>query len=362
MSVLSLDVGTNHCTILEGNARKGSVEIVQAVVARLPADDGSAGKGALSPFAYDVIAEAMKSVRFGAKRAVVTVNINNMIIRDFTLPDGPVKQLDSMVKNEMLHNYSASPADVIQFIKMPAASAAEEDEASASGSLRRKSIGAGAQTGIRAATVKKELVDSYYQLLKKLKFTPVAMDFHANAIEKLVMGANAINDTPVKDKNYLMVDFGSSGTLIHAAADNRVFISRYIPLGLNDLDQLLVDREFIPMEEARAFRREKLDLQSEDDAQGGPMKTARSFLYQWSDEIQKVLKFFMGRKGISEVECLYLYGSGSLIKGLPDYLSAAVGTKAARLETFSGITFKNGYDQAKLPYCLNAAGAAIRLS
>jgi Tfp pilus assembly PilM family ATPase len=285
-----------------------------------------------------------------------------MIIRDFTLPDGPAKQLDSMVKNEMLHNYSASSADVIQFIKMPAASAAEEEESGGMGPLRRKSAGAGAQTGIRAATVKKDLVDSYYQLLKKLKFTPVAMDFHANAIEKLVKGVGTINDTVVKNKNYLMVDFGSSGTIIHAAADNRVFISRYIPLGVNDLDQLLVDREFIPMEEAQFFRREKLDLQSEDDAQGGPMKTARAFLYQWSDEIQKVLKFFMGRKGVSEVECLYLYGAGSLIRGLPDYLSAAVGTKAARLESFSGITFKNAYDQSKLPYCLNAAGAAIRLS
>ena len=364
MSVLSFDIGTGYCAVVEGNVKKDGLEILQAAVAELPADHDAGDKTLVAPYTAGAVSEIIRSAGFKTKQAVVTANINHMMIRDFVLPDGNPKQLEGMVRNEMINNYSAANTDVIQFIKRPIQTEAGGEPAPAAETKKRlsfKSGKTGGQTGIRAISIKKDIVDSYYQLLQGLKLTPVAMDFHANAVEKLVSANISLNDTNMKDKAYLLVDFGSSGTLVHAVAESRVFISRYIPLGLFDLDKTIADREFFSETEAKALRKEKMDLLAEDETDVGLMKAARDFLHQWNEEIQKVAKFFVNRQGLGEIECLYLYGAGSVIRGLPEYLSAASGVSAYRLESLSGVSFKNTEDQRRLSHCLNAIGALIRL-
>ena len=359
MNALSFDIGTEYCAVVEGIAKKDGVEILQALVHEMPTDYDAGDKALITPYAADAISQIMRSAGFKTKGAIITANINYMMIRDFLLPDGKIKELEGMVRNEMINNYSADSTDVIQFIKRPVKNAPEGNPLSGEEENRKDS----GQTGIRAVSVKRDIVDSYYSLLQRLKLTPLAMDFHANAVEKLIRGGNvSINNMNMTDSAYLMVDFGSSGTLVHAVTENSVFISRYIPIGLYDLDKIIADREFISVAEAKSYRADKIDLLAEEDpGRGDLMKAVRGFLHQWNDAIQKVAKFFQNRQGLSEIESMYLYGAGALIRGLPEYLSAAAGTNAYRLESLSGVSFRNNQDQQKIGHCLNAIGALIRL-
>jgi len=360
MNALSFDIGTEYCAVVEGIAKKDGVEILQALVHEMPTDYDAGDKALITPYAADAISQIMRSAGFKTKGAIITANINYMMIRDFLLPDGKFKELDGMVRNEMINNYSADSTDVIQFIKRPVKHAPEENLMTGEEANRKD----GGQTGIRAISIKRSIVDSYYSLLQRLKLTPLAMDFHANAVEKLIRGGNvSINNMNMADSAYLMVDFGSSGTIVHAVAENSVFISRYIPMGLYDLDKIIADREFISVAEAKSYRADKIDLLAEEDpgVGGDLMKAVRGFLHQWNDAIQKVSKFFQNRQGLSEIDSMYLYGAGAHIRGLPEYLSAAAGTNAYRLESLSGVSFRNNQDQQKICLCLNAIGALIRL-
>ena len=367
MRVLSFDIGTAHCVALEGNARKGNVEVHRAVVADLPAENETSGKTPVTTYAMDLAASIMRDARFKTKNAVVTVNINNLIIRNFTLPNAPQKHLNGMVRNEMINTYNAAPADVLQYLKQPAqiitgetADQPESREKGKNGKNGKKGKYKG-ETGIRAVAVKREIIDIYWSFLRGLKLKPLAMDVHANAIEKLVIDGISINNANMKGKVYMLVDFGSSGTVTHVVADDRVYISRYIPLGVSDLDQLVADRDFSTAQEAKTFRTEKMDFLLDEEPQSAQMKAARTFLYQWSDEVQKVTRFFLSRRGLNAIDFAYVYGAGSDIKGLPEYLSASMGIETSRLDAISRVIFKDKSDQAKIRHCLNAAGAMIRL-
>jgi len=366
MSLLSIDVGTAHISVVEGTAHKNAVEIAQAIVVEMPKSGESDVKSAaVGP--SDVIRGLLLNFGFKTKKAVVTVNINNMLIRDFTVPDAPPKQLAGMVRNEMVQNYSAAAIDVINFIKRPFTATDFEDRRADSGSSDESDAKGDKKspresfTGIRAVTVKRDVIDTYHRMLKSLKLVPVAMDFHANAVEKLISGGVSVNNTSLGGKNYLLVDFGSTGTIIHAVADNRVFFSRYIPLGTSDLDNIVAEREFTGIDQAKEFRLNKLNLLDEEDKFNASMQAARTLLYQWSDEIQKIMKFFLARRNIKSIDQIFLYGAGSLIKGLPDYVSASIGVETSTVKSISSVSFKNSADAEKLYNCVNAAGAVIRL-
>jgi len=132
---------------------------------------------------------------------------------------------------------------------------------------------------------------------------------------------------------------------------------------VSDLENLIAERELIPLMQAKAFRQEKLNLLSDEEQQSPAMQATRNFLYQWSDELQKFVKFFLARRGVGAVDHLFIFGIGANIKGLPEYVTAAVGIDAQRPLSVSKITFKNGSEtdlESKLSNCLNAAGALIR--
>jgi len=200
MSVMAIDIGSTHVTVLEGVVKKDCVEVHQAVTAEIPSE-ASGDIATSAGFVYDTLSGVLKNFKFKTKNAAVTVNIDNVLIRDFVLPDAPLKQLTGMVRNEMVQNYSAAPTDVIQYVKQPAPGAEP-----GTGAKSKKD----AQTGIRAVTVKRETIDVYYTMIKRLKLSPLAMDFHANAVEKLILNNTNINGSNLTNRDYLLVDFGSS--------------------------------------------------------------------------------------------------------------------------------------------------------
>jgi type IV pilus assembly protein PilM len=357
MSVLSIDIGTAHCTVLEGDVKKGIIEVKKAITANLPPDDSTDGKALAPVAAFDVISDIIKGYAMKSKNAVATISINNMLIRDFILPNAKQAQLMGMVRYEMMQNYSAGSTDVIQFIKH---SVPELDtKKDGPGGQPKKSE---EQTGIRAVAVKREIIDSYHTLLRRLRLTPIAMDFHANAVEKLIGISTHFNKADIKGKSYMLIDFGTSGTLLHAVADGKVFVSRHIPLGTNDLDQFVSDKEFIKKEQAKEFRMTEMNLLHTEESGTIPyMQSARNFLFQWNDELQKVIRFFVARKGIAAMDGIYIYGAGSQIKGLTEYLTASAGAPASRFNEISKLVFLDAKDRAILHNCINAAGAMLRL-
>ena len=342
MRALSIDIGTSHFTVIEGTTKKGSVEITKAVTADLPQIGSVESINFDSGGAASAISNVLKENNFNAKNAVITININNIMIRDFVLPETKPKQLSGMVRYEMMQNYSAADTDIIQFIKCK-----NEDDKS--------------QAAIKAVAIKREIVDAYYGILKKLKLKPIAMDFHANAVRKLFCNGTMINKKDMSGKSFILIDFGSSGTLTHAITDGEIFISRYIPLGINDLDELVAGKEFLTAEQAAEYRKEKLNLSTDDTASSSAMQGVNTFFHQWNDELQKVIRFFLTQKRIDAIDGLYLYGAGSLIKGLPEYLKASMGTDTYPIEEISKIKFINYNDENKIHNCINAAGAMLRL-
>ena len=352
MSVLSIDIGTSHCTVIEGSIKKGVVEIIRVATGDLPPEQAIDGKNIAPAAASDVISELITKNKFKSKKATVTVNTGNMMLRDIHLPKAKPKQLAGMVRNEMIQNHLAASDDIMQFIVKPSS------EKKAEGKSKKKDD---VTEDIRAVAVKPETIESYHHAVKKLKLTPSIMDFHTNAVDKLVRGELYINKISMKDKAYLLVDFGSTGTLAHAVYDNGVYTSRYFPLGTKDLDGLVADREFLNHEQAKEYRLQTMNLLMEEEIPSGAMSAARNFLFQWNEQLQNLIRYFMPRKNITSLDGIFIFGIGSLIKGLPEYVTASSGVESSRCEEISKIRFKNANDEGQLFNCLNAAGAIFRL-
>lgn len=339
-TMLSIEIRPENLIIAEGQATKGSVTIQKVITVPIP-------KGAVTESEISdegPILEALEKIMKGhgvkSKSAVVTLDIGNMLLRDFEIPAGKNDELAGMVKTEMTQNYASASSDVVQFKKIGETTTEE-----------------GKKIRVRAMSLSSQIVGGYFELLKKLKLKPVAMDANSNAVEKLVHISSDINGYSIKDSTALILEFGIQGSVLHAIHDGEVQISRYTALGLSDLNEYISSK--INQFGERGQYLNKLDFIS--DEQSEVRQHGEAFMVQWCSEIQKVVKFIMLRIDNSGISRIILTGEGTAIPGLNKIISENLNLPVETIHSINSVNFKREEDKNTLPLSINAIGALIRL-
>ena len=195
----------------------------------------------------------------------------------------------------------------------------------------------------------------------------MALDIHLNAISKLFAIATEINglDKYSPDKTIGVIDFGHKNTVINIISNGIIEFSRSVSYGSRDLDTAIAGYYDIPIEKAEQKKMEELKIERPDsrtDTGNSIVEPVRSLLQQWMSELQKVFQYYFSRNQKERLGTLYLYGGGSRLKGLPEYMKPLMDVNSvARINTLGSVRFRNAAQEPDIGSYLNAVGALIRL-
>lgn len=338
--LLSMEIRPENIVIVEGQEIKGKIVIEKVVSEGLP--KGKIVNSAITDTlaVETVLRNLIESSSFKTKNVAITLDIGNMLIREFEIPSGKQAEMEGMVRTEMIQNYSASESDAIEFKRI---SDIEE------GSTKKVKI--------RATALSAQIIKDYYNLVTGLKLKPVFLDSNSNALEKIFSKSTQINGIDRGDESFIVLDFSNVGTSIHAIQGSAVQLSRFTSLGLRDMNEYVSAKinqfgdhgEYI----------NQIDFESEQQT---PINVAaNNFMSQWCSEIQKVIKFTLLRLDTNEIGKMYIIGEGSQLPGIVNLISKNLFINVEKIETLSAVSFKRKEDESKLYQCINAAGALFRL-
>lgn len=342
MSVLSIDIGSRAIKFAEGTYNKGKLTISKTAEISVPEyvieGDRIINVDALAM----TIENLLKSENLNSKFNILTLNATGALIRDIDLPKASGKELDNMIKNELIQTHHIDESSIIQYKPV----------------LSFKNENGAAMTKYRAVALSNELVEEYHELAKRLKLKNVTLDINMNCIDKLVSLITAINNEPLENKTCAFLDMGAQHTTLYIEANGTQELFRQLSIGSAQIERIISDETLLPPLEMKKLKEEGQNFFEEQSDGINYFAILKPYFYNLQDEIGKSIKFFNNRSGHIAVEHLYIYGGGSRLTGIPKYLEGSIGIPVDRLDDVSNI--KGSYSKETIPSHFNAFGALIK--
>lgn len=261
----------------------------------------------------------LEKINIKTNLAICTMESSSIITREFILPTIKKSEFYPMVKYEMKQYL---PMVLNEYL------------------LQYKILEETIENNVKKARIlvsvlPKFMVQTYYELLSKLKLKPLALDMNSNAISKLFTQGLIINDEKFNfKKTAAVIDMGHSHMNIN-------IISKGIP----QFNRII----------ATDSRSIYYDL--------SPTKTISKIgnnIDDWIFKIQKVFQYYNSRTSGNRIDKIYFYGGRSKLSGLDIYFSNAFNIPSIKINTVNFINASKKSGISTLEDYLNGAGAIIR--
>ncbi|MDD3832561.1 MAG: pilus assembly protein PilM [Oscillospiraceae bacterium] len=333
--MLSIDIGSKQVCVVQGSYRKDNVTIDSSAVTEYDNEVVENGVIKDRPALSFAINEIVKSNRMSSKNAVVTINSSDIIAREFVLPNVKLQNLGLIVKNEMYRILGDNSGHVVDFVIT---------ETKADNTL-----------AVMAYAVRKDIVKSYYMLLKELKLRPVALEVHANSMSKLLSNTT-INGTPHNEDNIIVADIGYSQLAFHGFSKGSCRFNR---TEVSLVQEFVREMSSVYRVEVTRTHLENLNFSPDYEYESTVISdTCKYFIYRLSEEIQKYIQYIMLNTDTKTVAQVFICGGISSIKGIDTALSKQMKIPVEVLQSVGRLTLPRNCAPIKL---CNAAGALIRL-
>jgi type IV pilus assembly protein PilM len=338
---LAFDIGTRNLHLVEGQVSGTAVKIFNSTNVELT--KGTIKDGLITN--QEALSLAMRTaldrIAASSRKAIITINTNSVIIREFNIPAGDPQELAAMISNEINQYFGISESDLVEYRKI-----AEFEE---SGQQKVK---------VRVAVLNRDLAEGYLSLLENLGLEPVALDIHPNVISKLFSGQMIINGTNLEEEGFILLDIGYMGSMIYLISQGSLDFFRTISFGGKAIDSLLANLLSLSEEEAENKKMEYLS--GKKDQEDNEILTVVRPLYgELLEELRKVIQYFQSRSSGRLLKRIYLMGGGAPLTGLASYLAQGLGFEVNQLRQLNTVQLQE--NQPPLGTLVNAAGALIRL-
>lgn len=341
-SILSIDVGHGNLHIVEGNYSKGTVFVDRAVTFKIPERCFNGDMIENKELFIATLSEAIQNSEFVSREALLTFNAFDAIVREISLPNAKLKEITSMIKNELMQTYHAEATDIIQYKII-------DKKVNEQGITMNR---------YRAAALDTEIVSTYHQILMGAKLKPAAMDLNFNAIDKLLSGDNTINDKTQNSNATMFLDFGETLTTAYIASHGKPIFHRHINSGCGEIERHIYEETFTSEDEIRRMKEDGYNFFS-NDVSDKYYSILRPYFYHLIDEVRKIIEFYTSRPNAESIEQIFLFGGGSNLAGFAEYCESIFNIPTEKIEKISKVKFKNAATPVVL--YMNAIGALIRL-
>lgn len=321
-TLLSIDIGSKNMHIAEGGFQKGQLSLRQSQSFRLP--EGCLTEESIKDEQQlaDAISSSVKAGKFHTKNTVLTVNAIHTVVRELDFPQAKPKELDSMIKNEMVQTFHIMKDDIIQYKEIGKTLDSDGE------TLKR----------YRVAAIDQSIVEAYYNVIDRAKLKAVAMDLNINAIDKLFSWSDRLNERAYGDDAVMLLDFGQSSTTVYIFSKDQPMFYRHLNIGSGEMDSILLSTAQQQIGDAQFYT------------------ALQPFFYRLNSEIRKIVTFYHERARSNNIGYTYLFGQGSELPGLSDYWSGSLNLSVEKIRLLG----KNNISIKVDPAHLNAIAALIR--
>ncbi|HBQ64773.1 MAG TPA: hypothetical protein DD727_07610 [Clostridiales bacterium] len=341
--MISIDVGNRNLHIVEGNPGNQRVELTRCISVPIPQGMNDDGTFSRVEELSRILTATLSSNHMNSREAVMTVNISTMVTRDFEFPNAKPAELSAMVRSEMEQVLAAGASNHIIDYRVTAV--LENNK----------------KVKVRAAALPRDVVERALALLSASRLKPVALDIHANSVAKLFSEGVKVNGlTCSNDCAVLLAEFGYSGTSLYIISNSGIEFTRTIPLGGREFDSIISRNLGITPQEAEEIKL-KADMGHLDALDHDTEDQVRTFINRWTDEIHKLIQYHNTRSALSTIRNMFLFGGGSRMAGLTEYLEGLFSIKCEVIKDVSKVKLPSRGAAFPIDQYINAIGAMIRL-
>jgi type IV pilus assembly protein PilM len=336
---VGLDIGSHAVKVCQLAPAGRGYRLQSLGSARLP--EGAVEDGALqdAKVVATVIAALLKNLKITEKQVGISISGYSVIVKKINLT---VMSADEMAKHIQSEAEQYIPFDI--------------DDVYLDFQDLKTNVGDDERTDVMLVAAKKEVVDSYLDMLRGISLVPVLVDVDAFALE------NAYWANFGTSVNVALIDIGASKMNINIISNGSSVFARDMVLGSRQLTEQIQSRFDLETEAAEELKIGKSSANDRRDEMEGLFTDTCS---QWLAEIRKALDFYYSNYPDEVLEKLVLSGGGARIKGFDQFLADELNIEVEVFNPFAKMdSDKSKIDPAYLAYVAPemalAAGLASR--
>jgi type IV pilus assembly protein PilM len=203
--------------------------------------------------------------------------------------------------------------------------------------------------------VKKEVVNSYVDLIQMAGLNPCVIDIDAFALQNIF----ELNYAP-EDENVALIDIGASKTSLNILKGNSSVFTRDVTLGCGLINRKIVSLIDCSYEEAEQLKySDQPDKISPDDVK----EIISSVTDDWCNKIRQALDFFYSAHPDDQIKRIMLSGGGAYIKEFREFLAVETLSEVEIIDPFKNIQInKKSFDISYLERIAPQAAISMGLS
>ena len=213
------------------------------------------------------------------------------------------------------------------------------------------------QMDVLLVAAKKEVIDSYVNLIQMAGLNPCVIDIDAFALQNIF----ELNYAP-EDENVALIDIGASKTSLNILKGNSSVFIRDVALGCGLINRKIVSLIDCSYEEAEQLKyRDQPDRISPDDVK----EIISSVTDGWCNEIRQALDFFYSTNPDDQIKRIILSGGGAYIKEFRELLAVETSSEVEIINPFKNVQidgkkFDISYLERIAPQAAISMGLSIR--
>jgi len=212
------------------------------------------------------------------------------------------------------------------------------------------------QMNVLLVAAKKEVVDSYVNLIQMAGLNPCVIDIDAFALQNIFELNYAL-----EDENVALIDIGASKTSLNILKGNSSVFMRDVELGCGLINGKIVSLINCSYEEAEQLKySDQPDRISPDDVK----EIISSVIDDWCNEIRHALDFFYSAyPDDDQIKRIMLSGGGAHIKEFRELLAVETSSEVEIINPFKNIQIdKKSFDISYLEQIAPQAAISMGLS
>ncbi|MBC8200222.1 MAG: type IV pilus assembly protein PilM [Desulfobacterales bacterium] len=211
------------------------------------------------------------------------------------------------------------------------------------------------QMDVLLVAAKKEVVDSYVNLIQMAGLNPCVIDIDTFALQNIF----ELNYAP-EDENIALIDIGAGKTSLNILKGNSSLFMRDVTLGCGMINREIVSLINCSYEEAEQLKYgDQPDKISHDDLK----EIISSVVDDWCNEIRRALDFFYSAYPDDQIKRIILSGGGAYIKEFRELLAIETSSEVEIINPFKNIQIdKKSFDISYLERIAPQAAISMGLS
>ncbi len=340
--IISMDFGSRNIKIVEGIFKRGKLNIQDTFLLDLPVGIYENGYIKDENDLREIIDSFFKRNNIKSNETRVVVNSSDILTREIVLPNLEIEEIEGILNYTITDYIPIEPSDyIVQYINQGVFM--EEDSE---------------KVRLFIVAIPKSIVEQHFHLLKDLNLNPRVLDFHGNAVRKLLSLDETINKNPsIKEKTIASIDIGFASTKLTILKNKNIELYRMIDLGINDMLETVDTKVDLTQREILKSIINSKDGNDESLTEKENLEIAtslNSFLSRLLNSLEMVFRYYNSEDQSNEIDLIVMQGdlisTDEMIEKLQNYLNIKMLNITSLIETI---------DKNRSLYS-NAMGALIR--